>query len=433
MEDIRNLTEAQIQDLIVKMYNSGEYLELRKYYAEESFFKTIGVSRKEEVHSNFIAWLLRPTSNHELNYYPLQKFLQMLSRVHKNENNAQAQFNDEYAVDFLLGDYELTDGCKVVTEVPTDTIAGFDNRGRIDILLELTFKGSNKILPIIIENKVLSTENHENTKSNPEANNKQTEKYFKWSKEKYPCGDGDPYATPILIFLAPDYEKDIKCKCDAFFKISYQNLIDYVIEPCLLNTRSGQATYLIENYLRCLSNSTLDNSNTAKENRIMGFGKKELELLKKFHDKNRDLIDAVLRMQETDEELSAEDRAHAKAARATVSKRDYTKYSVDGGEPLPKGRCVLAVVKKVAEKENITTYDDLLNVFPKELQGPMGVIKKESAITAKEREDARYYTKEDDMLKLNGEEIAVSVDWSKDNIPAILTVAKEHGVNVTIA
>jgi hypothetical protein len=87
----------------------------------------------------------------------------MLSRVYKNENNAHAQFNDEYAVDFLLGDYELTDGCKVVTEAPTGTIAGFDNRGRIDILLELTFKGSNKILPIIIENKVLSTENNENT------------------------------------------------------------------------------------------------------------------------------------------------------------------------------------------------------------------------------------------------------------------------------
>ena len=75
MEDIHSLSESQITDLIVAMSNSGEYLELRKYYTEESFFKTIGVSRKEEVHSNFIAWLLRPTSNHELNYYPLQKIL----------------------------------------------------------------------------------------------------------------------------------------------------------------------------------------------------------------------------------------------------------------------------------------------------------------------------------------------------------------------
>ena len=79
MEDIQNLTEAQIKDLIVKMSNSEEYLELRKYYSEESFFKTLGVSREEKVHSNFIAWLLSFSSHHELDYYPLKKFLQMLS------------------------------------------------------------------------------------------------------------------------------------------------------------------------------------------------------------------------------------------------------------------------------------------------------------------------------------------------------------------
>ena len=35
MEDIHSLSESQITDLIVAMSNSGEYLELRKYYAEE--------------------------------------------------------------------------------------------------------------------------------------------------------------------------------------------------------------------------------------------------------------------------------------------------------------------------------------------------------------------------------------------------------------
>ena len=51
------LSETQIKDAIVKMSNSEEYLELKKYYAEESFFKTLRVSRDEEVHSSFIAWL----------------------------------------------------------------------------------------------------------------------------------------------------------------------------------------------------------------------------------------------------------------------------------------------------------------------------------------------------------------------------------------
>ena len=102
MDEFKTLNEEQIKDSIVKMSNSEEYLALKKYYAEESFFKTLGISRDENVHSDFIAWLLRPTSNHELNYYPLQKFLQMLSIVYKNANNSKAQFTDEYSTNFLL-------------------------------------------------------------------------------------------------------------------------------------------------------------------------------------------------------------------------------------------------------------------------------------------------------------------------------------------
>ena len=164
----------------------------------------------------------------------------------------------------------------------------------------------------------------------------------------------------------------------------------------------------------------------------MAFVGKEKELLEKFHAKNKELFDAVIELLANDEELPEADRKKMKAARAVVSKKDYTKYSVDGGKALPKGRCVLAIVKAVAKKEGITTYDELLRVFPKEKQGSMGVIKKVSDITPKEREDGRYYTKGDEVLELNGEKIAVSVDWGKDNIPAILAVAKEHSVDVTV-
>ena len=139
------MTETQIKDAIVKMNNSEEYLELKKYYAEESFIKILHVSRDEKIHSNFIAWLLSPESHHELNYYPLQKFLQMLSVVAKKESNALARFSDEYVDRFLLEDYELSESCEVRTEVPTGEIAGFDNKGRIDILINVSFISLLKI------------------------------------------------------------------------------------------------------------------------------------------------------------------------------------------------------------------------------------------------------------------------------------------------
>ena len=89
MSEVLKLDASWYKEAIVEMNNSEEYLALKKYYAEESFIKILRVSREERIHSNFIAWLLNPKSHHELAYYPLQKFLQMLSVVSKKENNAK--------------------------------------------------------------------------------------------------------------------------------------------------------------------------------------------------------------------------------------------------------------------------------------------------------------------------------------------------------
>lgn len=428
MEDIQNLTEAQIKDLIVKMSNSEEYLELRKYYAEESFFKTLGISRDENVHSDFIAWLLRPTSNHELGYYPLRKFLQMLSIVCENDNNAKAQFSEEYANMFLLEDYKLTSASKVLREAVTGDIAGFDNSGRIDILMELAFDGDDQILPIIIENKVLSTENDENAKSKPSAKNKQTEKYFEWSKIKYPCGIGTLYKTPILIFLAPDFEKEIKCKSEAFIKVSYQNLIDYVIEPCLLNVSGTQAKVFIENYLRCLSNSTINDDLDKNEGRIMGFISREKDLLEKFYEKNKPLFDSVLAMLSKDPNLSEEERKSFGAAYATSTNR---KYEFNGGI-YGVGPLVLAVVKKWVEDNPGCDFVAVQTAFPDSLVSKTyGVVKPVKIIPAKDLKSPKRYF--DDTIKVDNDKVEIRVcnQWTKEKMPGFIQRAKELGYTIT--
>lgn len=413
------MTEAQIKEAIVKMNNSEEYLALRKYYAEESFIKILHVSRDEKIHSNFIAWLLNPASHHELNYYAMQKFLQMLSVVSKKENNAKARFSDEYVDRFLLEDYELSESCEVRTEVPTGEIAGFDNTGRIDILISLSFKGSDKILPIIIENKVLSTENDENKKTKSAKKNKQTEKYFDWAEETYK--DTTRFETPILIFLAPDFERDINCKCDAFIKVSYQNLVDYVIEPCLMYTSNEQAKFFIENYLRCLSNSTINNTTGKKEGRIMAFIGKEKELLEKFHEKNKDLFDAVLTMLANDENLTIEERESMKRALAVSDNRDYSKYMFEG-KTYGKGKLVLAVVQKYVADNSPMTFADLQKAFPDSLQGSKGVVRLFDSVSPEDRGEngaiKRYYVNDNDEEKimLNGVRVLVSDQWGAGNI-----------------
>ena len=421
------MTEVQIKEAIVKMNNSEEYLALRKYYAEESFIKILHVSRDEKIHSNFIAWLLDPASHHELNYYPLQKFLQMLSVVSKKENNLQARFSDRYVDTFLLEDYELSECCSVNTEVPTGVIAGFDNTGRIDILLHLAFKGSDKILPVIIENKVLSTENDENKKNKHAKKNKQTEKYYDWAEETYK--DKTKFETPILIFLAPDFERDIVCKCDAFIKVSYQNLIDYVIEPCLMNVTNAQSKFFIENYLRCLSNSTLNHITGKKEGRIMGFSSKEKELLEKFHEKNKDLFDAVLTMLADDENLSPEDRKNMKLALSVSDNRDYSKYVFEG-QTYGKGRLVLAVVKKYVADNPTVLFSDLLKAFPDDLQGAKGVVRLSNDVSDEDKGiggTKRYYTGVSEKIPLSsGEEVLVSDQWGAPNIDKFIKNAVDN-------
>lgn len=429
MAEVETLSATQIKDLIVKMSNSEEYLGLKKYYSEESFFKTLGISRDENVHSDFIAWLLKPTSNHELGYYPLKKFLQMLAIVCEQDNNAKAQFSEKYANMFLLEDYELTDACKITREAVTGEIAGFDKSGRVDILLELFFYGDGKILPIIVENKVLSTENDENVKSKPSAKNKQTEKYFEWSKIKYPCGENDPNQTPILIFLAPDFEKEIKCKSEAFIKVSYQNLIDYVIEPCLLNVSNEQAKVLIENYLRCLSNSTIYETLGRNEGRIMGFIGKEKELLEKFYEKNKTLFESVLAMLSKDPNLSEEERKSFGAAYATSTNRKYEfNGAIYGVGPL-----VLAVVKKWVEDNPGCDFAAVQAAFPDSLVSKTyGVVKPLNIIPAKDLKSPKRYF-DDDTIKVDSGKVEIRVcnQWTKEKMPEFIQRANELGYTIT--
>ena len=418
------LNEVQIKDLIVKMSNSVEYLELRKYYAEESFFKTLGVSRDECVHSNFIAWLLRPSSHHELDYYPLKKFLQMLSIVSKNENNSLAQFPEKYANDFLLEDYELTDESTVKTEVKTGKIANFDKEGRIDILLELKFKGSDKILPIIIENKVLSTENDETTKGKVKEKSKQTEKYYEWSKKEYPFGKDDPYNTPILVFLAPDFEKDIKCKCDAFIKVSYQNLVDYVIEPSLMNTSNAKTKAFIESYLRCLSNTTINEILGKKEGKIMAFVGKEKELLEKFYEKNKDLFDAVLTMLSRDESYSDDDRKNFKDA--LTSSRDNSKYLLNGSK-YQKGPLLIAIVDKYIADYPASDVNELKRIFDLKL-----VFNKKAIILLPEETPNNLKARAPERTLSDRTHIYINNQVQIDDMKEIIRIAKDLGHTIDV-
>lgn len=62
-----------VRKSIVKLFNSKEYNELKLYYDFKGIFDILGIMRNENVHSNFLAWILNPDQHHGLSNYPMRK------------------------------------------------------------------------------------------------------------------------------------------------------------------------------------------------------------------------------------------------------------------------------------------------------------------------------------------------------------------------
>jgi hypothetical protein len=95
----------------------------------------------------------------------------------------------------------------------------------------------------------------------------------------------------------------------------------------------------------------------------------EKELLQSFWEKHNRLIIATLNAMSGDND-------EAKKLINNLSKKDFTKYKVNGEGPYYKRRMVEAVVNLYLKEHQDSSLDDLKSVFPDELQGgSLGVIR----------------------------------------------------------
>jgi len=94
-----------------------------------------------------------------------------------------------------------------------------------------------------------------------------------------------------------------------------------------------------------------------------------------------------------------------------------SKYLVNGVEVKSKNRVVLEVVKQYIKQYPNISYNELKKIFNDELQGSIGVIKNESDMIRwesdgrKDNRDKRFFTNNQDILKLNNENIYVCTEW----------------------
>ena len=127
------VSERGLQDFAGSPELARLYALIAKAQAQPNLLAIIGVQWSEAVHSNFLAWLLRPTANHRIGDYFLKNFLLLTGEP--SEIDAVADWAD----------------AKVQTEWPC-TVDGVD--GRLDILV---VNRSAQFL-CAIENKILASE-----------------------------------------------------------------------------------------------------------------------------------------------------------------------------------------------------------------------------------------------------------------------------------
>jgi len=113
-------------------------------------------------------------------------------------------------------------------------------------------------------------------------------------------------------------------------------------------------------------------------------------------------------------------------------KRHINKYQFNG-VTYGKGRLVLAVVQAYMSDHPDTSFVELSSVFPKDLQGSSGVFVKQSVANEifERTGHKRHFIKPEELIQLDNGNVAVSTEWSVENIDRVIEKAESFAYSIT--
>jgi hypothetical protein len=204
-----------------------------------------------------------------------------------------------------------------------------------------------------------------------------------------------------------------------YIRMTYQNLVDYVLDPSLAKCGDAVSVANYRSYLQCLSFQ----SDNEKGDHTMAISEEEKKILSDFLAKNKDLLCAVI------EELDVDP-----AAKAAVKTGIKYQYLFDGNT-YGVGPLALAVVKKFMLDHPTATFADLQTAFPDKLMdGKYGVVKLSSTVSDKHKgigttSPKRYFV-DDAVITGSGEEVLVCSQWKKELMPQFIENADKLGYSI---
>jgi hypothetical protein len=98
--------------------------------------------------------------------------------------------------------------------------------------------------------------------------------------------------------------------------------------------------------------------------------------------------------------------------RNLVEGKDFTKY-IFNNHRYVKCRLVLAVVKEYVSSHPNTSFDKLLTIFPKKIQGSIGVFNRYKDVQKNYagKNNERHFTKPNELIQLSDCVISVCTQW----------------------
>lgn len=307
---------------IIAFNGDKNVVALRERFSTASFFEIISKERSETTYSAFLRWLF--TENGIVNETsPIYYLLDVLVRRYEEQKSLQTPHKDLIDNDVkkcFVTRKLLINSINAETEKPVRDMAqriasgkgatGLTDKDiqtiaekswdRIDLYFDCDIKGSGlsaNRLEIIIENKVDSSEGKEKTdyKTKVDVYDKasQTKRYYlgTW----YDRTD----VLQLYVYLTPKNPKEVVGIDEHFIKISYQDIVDFVLLPMLASSSlSPRNRFFLEEFLNQLIYPSLDGVFLKPS---IANGATYTSQFDKVWEKHRDLvIDAAIAATETE-------------------------------------------------------------------------------------------------------------------------------------
>ena len=285
---LSNTKPSNLEILLTSFNGNPDNTKVVDYVSTPNIFDVIGKSRNEMVHSRMLAELLSGR------YFVLSKkstLTHFLDIIEVRSRQQGVVISPVVRESILTRSLRIDDVLDAQTELPIDSYLG--HPGISDLRLDVYLKYSllrtiehhgRRNLEFFIENKVLAKEH-----------DKQTQSYFD-------LVSNGKAAYQFFVFLSPISQRDLEdyysvpdemkpCATEngrnAFVHISYQDILDKVIEPLLSdNGLSDRDRIILNEYANCLELPALPDDNDqklgAKDLSIMAISAYENELLSKF-------------------------------------------------------------------------------------------------------------------------------------------------------